>query len=279
MVTRQQPNTILIRIHSRDVALLGAPFAILRAMKDLRRELSSLYHESSKDPTERGLRPMPPREHWPKEWTTLYFKTYPRLPRIVLPEAPAHGGIDVLAAIGKRASGRLAATGPVSIEKLSTILTYSCGIFKSENGHVHRAQPSGGGRYPLETYALVMRGSAELPSGVYHYDPRGHALDVLEERPFKREDIAELFTYEWVRDMSLAIIVTAVFARSYMKYGERGYRHIHHEAGHIGQNLYLASGAVGMHCCTMSGTIDEAIEKLLDIDGVEESLVYGAVLS
>ena len=59
-----------------------------------------------------------------------------------------------------------------------------------------------------------------------------------------------------------------------MKYGDRGYRHVLAEAGHLAQNLYLISSALGLSCCAMGGYYDEEINNLLDIDGVGESIVY-----
>ena len=71
--------------------------------------------------------------------------------------------------------------------------------------------------------------------------------------------------------------MTAVFSRTQNKYGERGYRYVLLEAGHVGQNLALAAEALGLRCAPLAGTRDETIETLLDIDGVTESLVYTLV--
>ena len=68
--------------------------------------------------------------------------------------------------------------------------------------------------------------------------------------------------------------MTAVFSRNQMKYGERGYRYVLLEAGHIGQNMYLNAAALSLKCCALGGTIDSKLEKFLDIDGITESVVY-----
>lgn len=73
-------------------------------------------------------------------------------------------------------------------------------------------------------------------------------------------------------------LMTAVFHRNQVKYGERGYRYILIETGHIGQNLYLVSEAAGIKCRALGGTRDENIEKLLDIDGIGESVVYAVAV-
>ena len=76
----------------------------------------------------------------------------------------------------------------------------------------------------------------------------------------------------------MAIIMTAVFDRSQMKYGERGYRYMLIEAGHVGQNFCLTAEALGLKCSALGGTHDEPIERLLDIDGVTESVMYALAI-
>ena len=65
-----------------------------------------------------------------------------------------------------------------------------------------------------------------------------------------------------------------------MKYGERGYRFILQESGHIAQNVYLLCEALGLKCCALGGfrISDEQIEKFLGIDGLTESIVYTLVV-
>ena len=127
-------------------------------------------------------------------------------------------------------------------------------------------------------YPLVLKGSAEVPAGLYHYDVQQHALDVLWKRSFSSEDIEDLFVYEWIKEASCVFILTAVFQRNQIKYGERGYRYILLEAGHIGENVYLAAEALGLKCCGMGGTRDENLEKLIELDGISESVVYALIL-
>ena len=240
-------------------------------------DFSALFHRSSKDHTDKGaVRIATDSQDWPKEWKTTYYKSYGNLPQIVLPLEPHKA--DFFELIENRHSSRDFTGTPVGLEKLSAHLKYSCGIVREGDGYAARAQPSGGARFPLEVYALVFSGNTSLPAGVYHYSVREHALDVLTERSFSKKDIATLFAYDWIQEASGAIIITSNFWRNQIKYGERGYRYVLLEAGHIGQNVYLASQALGLGCCAMGGSRDEAIEKLLDIDGISESLVHTVIL-
>lgn len=232
-------------------------------------DFSNLFHQSSKKhvktPSDSGL--------WPDEWKTTYYKEYPSFKKITLNDAPPKK--DLFESIISRKSGREYDSNPITKDELSVLLKYSCGEVSLGEDKVHRAQASAGARFPIEMYPIVFRGTEELPSGLYHYNVREHSLDVLWKRDFTKEDVGKLFTYEWVQDASLGIVMTAVFERTQNKYKERGYRCVLLEAGHIGQNLYLVSNALGLECCALSGTRDENLEEFIDIDGTTESVIYG----
>jgi SagB-type dehydrogenase family enzyme len=240
-------------------------------------DFSKLFHQSSKDHTQGGaVRAIEDHRDWPEAWKTVYYKSYPRFEKIELPKPERTA--DFYSLVQKRKSERDFRKEPMDVGALSTLLQYSCGVTKTGPQGSSRAQASGGARYPIEVYPIVFRGSEALRSGLYHYNVRDHALDVLWRRPFDAAQIGELFTYEWVQDATAIILMTAVFERNQMKYGERGYRYMLLEAGHIGQNIYLNAAALGLKCCALGGTRDENLEKLLGIDGVTESVVYAVAL-
>lgn len=237
---------------------------------------SQLFHQYTK----RFYNPIPRDSAlWPDEWKTTYYKIYPRLAKIKLSHLERK--FDLFEAIRKRASRREMAGGKIDSEELSLLLKYSCGITrKTEEGTSRRAHPSGGARFPIETYCLVVRPGKGLEPGLFHYDIKNHQLDTLWKKKFTREDLDKIATYEFVKDASLIIFLTAVFWRNQIKYGQRGYRFILQESGHIGQNIYLVSEALNLKCCGLGGfrISDEQIEEILDIDGVVESLVYAVAV-
>ncbi len=237
-------------------------------------DFSRLFHQSSKDLRGGGTVNIPADDtKWPEEWKTTYYKTYPRLKKIALGEsAPPADFFDL---VRTRITDRRFSKTALSFEKLSTFLKYSCGITQpGDTWNSRRAYPSGGARYTLEAYPLIFKDVEGIPAGAYHYNVKEHALETLAARPFSDEDIARLVTYPWVQQASALIVITAVFWRAQAKYGERGYRYILLEAGHMGQNMYLVSTALGLKCSGLGGTHDTNIESLLQIDGFDESLVY-----
>ena len=240
-------------------------------------DFSRLFHQSSKDHG-KGHPPIPERyEDWPEEWKTTFYKSYPRLPKITLDDGPPPA--DFFKLIKERRSRRDFSRQPIDRRELSLLLKYSCGTTgKLSETRSRRAQASGGGRFPIEIYPVVFRPGENLPAGLYHYNVKEHELDVLLPRESSDEDIHNIFTYKWVKDAAVGLVMTAVFWRNQNKYGERGYRYILLEAGHIGQNVYLVCEALGLKCCALGGTRDENLEDLIDIDGATESVVYGLAI-
>ena len=239
-------------------------------------DYSGIFHASSKDLTGNGTVKIPQdTTKWPKEWSTTYYKTYPRVPKVQLLRQGASA--DLFEILTCRRSRRDFMRTPIDMEKISQLLLYSCGTQNSSK-EKYRTHPSGGARFPIEHYLLVFAGSKEIPSGVYHYNISEHSLDVLWERKFTSNDIAKLFVYPWAQDATCALVMTAVFWRNQMKYGERGYRYMLLEAGHIGENVYLVSEGLDMKCCAIGGSVDQRVEDLLNIDGITESVVHSFIL-
>ncbi len=207
----------------------------------------------------------------PTEWKKVYFKGYSRFKEIVLPGPTLSKKTSLKEVLGKRISEKKFSEQPISINKLSALLYYSSGLKNiSSDKAANRFYPSGGARYPLETYLIAL--NIPLPRGLYHYYLKSHSLEKL--LLFESFDTDIYFNQDWIRKSSCIIIISAVFKRNTMKYGDRGYRHILTEAGHMGQNIYLLSTAFNLNCCAIGGYIDDEINRLLEIDGVDESVVY-----
>lgn len=177
----------------------------------------------------------------------------------------------------ERRSRREFTRNPISLPHLSQLLAVTQGITHTAFGHPFRACPSAGALYPIETY-VVANHVDELPPGLYHYYVPSHSLEVLLEGSFGNDLAQAALGQGMVRTASAVFVWTAVVRRSKWKYGERGYRYIYLDAGHIGQNLYLAATALGLGCCTIGALFDEEVNRLIGVDGTEETVVYmGAV--
>ena len=46
------------------------------------------------------------------------------------------------------------------------------------------------------------------------------------------------------------------------------------DAGHIAQNLALMATNIGLGSCQIAALYDEEVNKIIDVDGKQESVVY-----
>jgi SagB-type dehydrogenase family enzyme len=84
-------------------------------------------------------------------------------------------------------------------------------------------------------------------------------------------------TQWWYRDAGALVLLTAVFERTQWRYeGPRAYRAVLIEAGHACQTFCLAATWLGLAPFCSMALADTAIENLLGLDGVSESVLYAA---
>ncbi len=157
---------------------------------------------------------------------------------------------------------------PLTLKEVSQLLWAAQGITDPQG---FRTAPSAGGLYPLELY-LVASDVADLTSGVYRYEPDGHQL-VKTMDGDRRAELAEVALGQvWVNEGAVSIVFTGVYERTTGKYGERGIRYVHMEAGHTAQNLCLQATALGLGAVTVGAFHDEQLAKLLNLPADEQPL-------
>jgi SagB-type dehydrogenase family enzyme len=62
------------------------------------------------------------------------------------------------------------------------------------------------------------------------------------------------------------------------RYGDRGYRYIFLDAGHVCQNLYLCAQSLSCGVCAVAAFSDDDMNRALGLDGVERFTVYLAAM-
>jgi SagB-type dehydrogenase family enzyme len=162
-----------------------------------------------------------------------------------LPAPRTESNTSIEDAIAARRSIREYTGEPIALAELSQILWAAQGVTGQEG---QRSAPSAGALYPLEVY--VVTGSVrELPAGVYRYAPDGHRLI-----PIRQGDL---------RDAAADIVITGVYERTTAKYGERGVRYVHMEAGHAAENVYLQAESLGLGTVSIGAFDDAALRQFL----------------
>ena len=189
------------------------------------------------------------------------------------------GGLDVSLdeALRRRKSVRRFTSQPVNLEQVSYLLWASSGIQRIEGGHEFRTAPSAGALYPIETY-LVANNVEKLAQGVYHYAIRRHELEEVKTGHFGGAVAEGALGQSVCAEAALVLIWTAIFQRSKWKYGQRAYRYVYLDAGHIAQNLALAAVSLGLGSCQVGALYDDELNRILDLDGIEESVIYTSAI-
>ena len=205
------------------------------------------------------------------------YKDYPNSEKIELPAFDRPEADSLFAALSTRKSVRKFADKAISLETLSCLLWASTGISHEEQGYHFRTAPSAGALYPIETY-LVANKVEQLEPGVYHYNVRQHALDVLKEGTFGKDIANAALDQTMCAQAPIVFIWSSVFERSKWKYDQRAYRYIYLDVGHIAENLALVAVTLGLGSCQIAALYDDEVNAIIGIDGEEESVLYMSVV-
>lgn len=204
-------------------------------------------------------------------------RTYLGAHRIDLPGRDFELPVSLGSALSQRRSRREFQPNTLKLELLGRLLYASYGVTHKyvEAGHFAtlRSSPSAGGLCPLELY-LVAQQIEGLADGIYHYDSWGHQLEQLREGAFHEKLAGMMIGQPYLSQANLVVCITAVFERETWKYGERGYRYVLLEAGHVCQNLYLVAAALGLSAVSVGGFFDHEVNRLLCLPEGEEDTVY-----
>jgi SagB-type dehydrogenase family enzyme len=149
---------------------------------------------------------------------------------------------------------RAFAARPLSLVELGQLLWATQGASDTSEGR--RTAPSAGALYPLVLYAATAE-------GVFRYVVFGHALERVASSDLRRDLAAAALGQAEVAEAPCVLALTAVVKRTTRKYGERGVRYIHMEAGHAAQNALLTAAALGLAAYPVAAFDDARVTQLL----------------
>ncbi len=185
-----------------------------------------------------------------------------------LPEPRLEGGKALIEVLKERRSIREYSAQPLTLQEVAQLLWSAQGI-TSRDGF--RTAPSAGALYPL-VLDLVAGAVEGLAPGSYRYDPHGHTLKIVVAGDLRPGLAHAALDQGWIQRASAAVVITAVYSRTTGKYGKRGIRYAHMEAGHAGQNLFLQAEAMGLATVVVGAFDDDALKTLLHLPKDEQPL-------
>lgn len=187
---------------------------------------------------------------------------------VKLPQPRTDGGIPVEEALARRRSVRDYGDASITLAELSQLLWAAQGVTDAGG---YRTAPSAGALYPLEV-TVAAGDVADLPAGVYRYVPSGHLLRRLADGDVRSALAGVALDQTAVRDAAAVIAISGVYGRTTGKYGERGVRYVHMEAGHASQNIYLQAVSLGLGTVSIGAFDDEGVKKVLMMEEDERPL-------
>lgn len=173
--------------------------------------------------------------------------------KLDLPPPDTVGGPPLTLTAGRRRSVREFAARELAWSEIGQLLWAAQGITGPSG---LRAAPSAGALYPLEIDA-VLRG------GVFRYRAADHVLLRREARDLRADLARAALGQECISAAPAVFAIASVAARTTGKYGPRGIRYIHMEAGHAAQNLLLQAQALGLAGVPVGAFDDAAVARVL----------------
>lgn len=186
------------------------------------------------------------------------------------------GQESLIKIINQRKSRREFTQEPLTLEELSFLLWVTQGVkeISGDGVKTKRTVPSAGSRHPFETYLFVNM-VENLKEGLYRYLPLEHKLCFLyEDKELKEKIIDACMEQKFAGECAVTFIWTLIPYRNEWRYHVFAHKAIAIDAGHICQNLYLASEAIGAGTCAIGAYNQGKMDSILGVDGKEEFTFY-----
>ncbi|MEO0020519.1 MAG: SagB/ThcOx family dehydrogenase [candidate division WOR-3 bacterium] len=180
---------------------------------------------------------------------------------VILPKPDTIGRVTVEQALLRRRSVRSYSGEPLTLHEVGQLLWAAQGKTGKTYG---RTAPSAGATYPMEVFLVAGRVQG-LDSGVYHYDVERHALQLVKTGDVRSELAGAALGQTCIKNAPASIVLTCEYKRTTTRYGERGIRYVHMEAGHIGQNVSLECVALDLGTVMVGAFNDSAVMRVLGV--------------
>lgn len=124
----------------------------------------------------------------------------------------------------------------------------------------------------IETF-IAINDVDGIEEGCYYYSKEGRYLRQIRFKNFREEVHYLCLGQELGYKASAVIFHTTDLSKAVFKYGERAYRYLHLDAGHIGQRINLAAVNLNLGVSGIGGFFDDQVNELLGIPE-HEAVVY-----
>src|ERR1700676_2837940 len=113
-----------------------------------------------------------------------------------------------------------------------------------------------------------------LEPGVYRFWPEHAELERIKPGDQRLVAAALSLGQDLAGNACVAFSMIGDFENAASRYGDRGYRYVHFEAGAIGQRMYLAAEALGLGATGIGAFFDEEVNRYLGLSSELGQVVY-----
>ena len=187
---------------------------------------------------------------------------------VKLPQPRFDRAVSLEKVLSTRRSTREFTNQPLELAQVSQLVWAAQGVTGPD---AHRTAPSAGGLYALESYVIAGNVNG-LPVGIYKYGLLTHEVVSLLKGDMRGELSRAALDQTSLTQAAAIFALSAVYERITAKYGERGVRYTHMEAGHAAQNLLLQAVALGLGAVLVGAFDDAKVKRVLGLSKKEMPL-------
>ena len=185
---------------------------------------------------------------------------------IKLPD-PGLDRVSVSEALYERTSRRNFTPEGLDLNQVGSLLWAAGGVGVDGASGATRTAPSAGGTYPLDIYLVTGIKTEGIIVGVYHYDHESHALVPVAAGDRREQLAASALGQDFIAEAPVNIVLVAHYERTTGRYGDRGERYVHMDAGYASQNVYLMAEELGLGTVAVGAFDDAGIAAILETTG------------
>lgn len=228
------------------------------------------YHDGTKH-SFASLRRDPGHLDW--QIKPLSFKVYTGLDPIPL-AGDLHSSVKpALAAIGDLDEPP-GPGPPIDLDLLAHLFHFSAGVLRRRShpaGDAYfRAAACTGNLHHIDLY-LACGALPDLAAGVYHFSPHDFALRRLRAGDHRAHLVEATGGEPRIADAPAVLVFASTFWRNAWKYRARAWRHCFWDSGTLLANLLALCAARSLPAHLVLGFVDDALDRLLDLDSAREA--------